>query len=177
MSALLAGLPESVPATTMNWLCGSGMDAIIVGARAIKAGEAELIVAGGVESMTRAPFVMPKATTAFSRANEVHDITIGWRFVNPLIKAQYGVVSMPETGENVAEDFNISRKDQDLFALRSQDKAAVAMASGRLACEITPVTIPQRKGDPIVLTPTSIRAVPRWKSCPRCRHPSVRAGR
>ncbi|MHC9236213.1 3-oxoadipyl-CoA thiolase [Pseudooceanicola sp. 502str34] len=152
MSSLLAGLPESVPGGTINRLCGSGMDAIITGARAIKAGEAELIVAGGVESMTRAPFVMPKATTAFSRSNEVFDTTIGWRFVNPLMKKQYGVDSMPETGENVAEDFNISREDQDAFALRSQQKAAAAIASGRLAKEITPVTIPQRKKDPIVFT-------------------------
>ena len=151
MSLLLAGYPETVPGTTMNRLCGSGMDAVITAARAIKAGEADLIIAGGVESMSRAPFVMPKATTAFSRANEVHDTTIGWRFVNKLMKAQYGVDSMPETAENVAEDFNISREDQDLFALRSQQKAGAAMANGRLAKEITPVVIPQRKGDPIVI--------------------------
>lgn len=150
MSLLLAGFPDTIPGVTVNRLCGSGMDAIITAARAIKAGEAELIVAGGVESMTRAPFVMPKATSAFSRANEVHDTTIGWRFVNPLMKAQYGVDSMPETAENVAEDFDISRDAQDAFALRSQDKAAAAIASGRLAEEIVPVTIPQRKGDPIV---------------------------
>ncbi|MHC0054392.1 3-oxoadipyl-CoA thiolase [Actibacterium sp. D379-3] len=151
MSSLLAGLPETVPGTTMNRLCGSGMDAVITAARAIKAGECELIVAGGVESMSRAPFVMPKATAAFSRSNEVHDTTIGWRFINPLMKAQYGVDSMPETGENVAEDFNISREDQDAFAMRSQEKAAAAQANGRLAQEITPVTIPQRKGDPVVV--------------------------
>lgn len=150
MSALLAGYPDTVPGTTVNRLCGSGMDAVIMAARAIKAGEAELVVAGGVESMTRAPFVMPKATGAFSRANEVHDTTIGWRFVNPVMKAQYGVDSMPETAENVAEDFDINRADQDVFAMRSQEKAAAAIASGRLAQEITPVTIPQRKGDPIV---------------------------
>lgn len=149
MSSLLAGFPETVPGTTINRLCGSGMDAIITGARAIKAGEMDLVIAGGVESMSRAPFVMPKATQAFSRANEVHDTTIGWRFVNPLMKAQYGVDSMPETAENVAEDFGIHRADQDAFALRSQDKAAIAQANGRLAQEITPVTIPQRKGDPI----------------------------
>ena len=150
MSALLAGLPESVPGTTMNRLCGSGMDALITAARAIKAGEAEMMIAGGVESMTRAPFVMPKATSAFSRANEVFDTTIGWRFVNKLMKAQYGVDSMPETAENVAEDFNISREDQDAFAARSQAKAGAAIENGRLAQEITPVTIPQRKGDPII---------------------------
>ncbi|MEC8580195.1 MAG: 3-oxoadipyl-CoA thiolase [Pseudomonadota bacterium] len=150
MSALLAGLPETVPGTTMNRLCGSGMDALITAARAIKAGEAEIMIAGGVESMTRAPFVMPKATSAFSRANEVFDTTIGWRFVNRLMKAQYGVDSMPETAENVAEDFNISREDQDAFAARSQAKAGAAIENGRLAQEITPVTIPQRKGDPII---------------------------
>ncbi|WP_279482976.1 3-oxoadipyl-CoA thiolase [Aureimonas sp. SK2] len=148
MSLLLAGLPETVPGTTVNRLCGSGMDALIIAARAIKAGEAELVIAGGVESMSRAPFVMPKAETAFSRQAEIHDTTIGWRFVNPLMKAQYGVDSMPETGENVAEDFGISREDQDAFAVRSQNKAAEAQANGRLAREIVPVTIPQRKGDP-----------------------------
>jgi 3-oxoadipyl-CoA thiolase len=151
MSLLLAGYPETVSGTTMNRLCGSGMDAIITAARAIKAGEADLIIAGGVESMSRAPFVMPKAETAFSRANAVYDTTIGWRFVNKQMLAQFGVDSMPETAENVAEDFNISREDQDLFALRSQQKAGEAMANGRLAREIIPVTIPQRKGDPIVV--------------------------
>ena len=152
MSLLLAGYPETVPGTTMNRLCGSGMDAVITAARAIKAGEADLIVAGGVESMSRAPFVMPKAETAFSRNNEVFDTTIGWRFVNKLMKAQYGVDSMPETAENVAEDFNIDRADQDAFALRSQQKAGAAMASGRLAQEIVPVSIPQRRGDPILVS-------------------------
>lgn len=151
MSLLLAGLPETVSGSTINRLCGSGMDAIMTGARAIKSGEANLIIAGGVESMSRAPFVMPKATTAFSRQNEVYDTTIGWRFVNPLMKAQYGVDSMPETGENVAAEFNISREDQDAFALRSQQKAGVAMESGRLVREITPVEIPQRKGDPKIV--------------------------
>jgi acetyl-CoA acyltransferase len=151
MSLLLAGYPDAVPGTTMNRLCGSGMDAVITAARAIKAGEADLIVAGGVESMSRAPFVMPKASEAFSRANEVHDTTIGWRFVNKLMKAQYGVDSMPETAENVAEDFGISRADQDAFALASQYKAGVAMSSGRFAAEIVPVLIPQRRGDPIVV--------------------------
>ena len=151
MAVLLAGYPETVPGTTMNRLCGSGMDAVLAAARAIKAGEAELVVAGGVESMTRAPFVMPKAQQAFSRQNEVFDTTIGWRFVNPLLKAQYGVDSMPETAENVAEDFNISREDQDAFALRSQQKAGAAQQSGRLAQEIAPVTIPSRKGDPVIV--------------------------
>ena len=151
MSALLAGLPDSVPGTTMNRLCGSGMDAIITAARAIMAGEMDLVIAGGVESMSRAPFVMPKATSAFSRSAEIFDTTIGWRFVNPLMKSQYGVASMPETGENVAEDYSISRVDQDAFAARSQAKAGAAMESGRLAREITPVSIPQRKGDPIVV--------------------------
>ncbi|WP_137130867.1 3-oxoadipyl-CoA thiolase [Rhizobium sp. FY34] len=151
MSLLLAGLPVSVTGTTMNRLCGSGMDAVITAARAIKSGEADLMIAGGVESMSRAPFVMPKADSAFSRNAEIYDTTIGWRFVNPLMKKQYGVDSMPETGENVAEDFHISREDQDAFAVRSQNKAAEAQANGRLAREITPVTIPQRKGDPIVV--------------------------
>lgn len=151
MSLLLAGYPDVVPGTTMNRLCGSGMDALITGARAIRVGEADLIIAGGVESMSRAPFVMPKATQAFSRANEVFDTTIGWRFVNTLMKAKHGVDSMPETAENVAEEFNISREDQDAFSLRSQLKAGVAMQNGRLAQEITPVTIPQRRGDPKVV--------------------------
>jgi 3-oxoadipyl-CoA thiolase len=151
MSALLAGLPEGVPGTTLNRLCGSGMDAVINAARAIRAGEIDLAIAGGVESMSRAPFVMPKAESAFSRANAVYDTTIGWRFVNPLMKAEFGVESMPETGENVAAEFGISRADQDAFALRSQQKAAAAQSSGRLAQEITPVTIPQRKGDPVVV--------------------------
>ncbi|PJE26785.1 Beta-ketoadipyl-CoA thiolase [Pseudooceanicola marinus] len=150
MAALLAGLPVNVTGTTMNRLCGSGMDAIITAARAIKAGEADLMIAGGVESMSRAPFVMPKAETAFSRNNAVYDTTIGWRFVNPLMKKQYGVESMPETGENVAEDFNISREDQDKFALNSQEKAAAAIANGRLAQEIVPVTIKRRKQDDLI---------------------------
>ncbi|WP_033069877.1 3-oxoadipyl-CoA thiolase [Thalassospira australica] len=151
MSSLLAGLPETVTGTTVNRLCGSGMDAIIIAARAIKSGEADVMIAGGVESMSRAPFVMPKATSAFSRNAEIYDTTIGWRFVNPVMKKQYGVDSMPETGENVAEDFKISREDQDAFAARSQDKAVAAQENGNLAQEITPVTIPQRKGDAIVV--------------------------
>ena len=151
MSLLLAGLPDSVSGTTINRLCGSGLDAVITAARAIRAGEAELMIAGGVESMSRAPFVMPKAETAFSRNAEIYDTTIGWRFVNPLMQAQYGVDSMPETGENVAADFDVSRADQDAFALRSQQKAAAAQQSGRLAKEIVPVSIKRRKGDPIVV--------------------------
>ena len=151
MSLLLAGLPVSVTGTTINRLCGSGMDAVITAARAIKSGEAELMIAGGVESMSRAPFVLPKADSAFSRNAEIYDTTIGWRFVNPLMKKQYGVDSMPETGDNVALDFNISREDQDAFAVRSQSKAAQAQANGRLAREITPVSVPQRKGDPLIV--------------------------
>jgi acetyl-CoA acyltransferase len=151
MAVLLSGLPGSIPGTTMNRLCGSGMDAVIAAARAIKAGEAEIMIAGGVESMSRAPFVMPKADAAFSRNAEIYDTTIGWRFINPLIKSQYGVDSMPETGENVAADFHVSREDQDAFALRSQKKAAAAQSNGRLAQEIVPVTIPKRKGDPVVV--------------------------
>ena len=149
MALLLAGLPIAVPGATINRLCGSGMDAIITAARAVKAGEAELMVAGGVESMSRAPLVMPKAETAFSRRAEIFDTTIGWRFVNPAMKAQYGVDSMPETAENVAEEFDVARADQDAFALRSQQKAAAG--ADRLGEEITPVTIPQRRGDPNVV--------------------------
>ncbi len=152
MAALLAGLPVAVAGSTVNRLCGSGMDAIGIAARAIKAGEAELMIAGGVESMSRAPFVMPKAGEAFSRNAEIYDTTIGWRFVNPVMKKQYGVDSMPETGENVAEEFGVTRADQDAFAVRSQDKAVAAQANGRLAREIVPMTIPQRKGDPVVVS-------------------------
>lgn len=151
MGALLAGVPIDVPGATVNRLCGSGMDATGTAARAIKAGEADLIVAGGVESMSRAPFVMGKATTPFSRNAEVYDTTIGWRFVNKLMKSQYGIDSMPETAENVAEDFQVSRDAQDGFAMRSQERAAKAQANGRLAKEIAPVTIPQRKGDPTIV--------------------------
>ncbi|MBW9087008.1 3-oxoadipyl-CoA thiolase [Rhizobium wenxiniae] len=152
MAALLAGLPATVAGTTMNRLCGSGMDAVIAAARAIKAGEVDLMIAGGVESMSRAPFVLPKADSAFSRTAEIHDTTIGWRFVNPAMKRQYGIDSMPETAENVAEEYGISRADQDAFALRSQAKAAAAQENGRLAVEITPVTIAQRKGDATVVS-------------------------
>ena len=151
MSLLLAGLPVGVTGTTMNRLCGSGMDAVITAARAIKSGEAELMIAGGTESMSRAPFVLPKAETAFSRNAEIYDTTIGWRFVNPAMKAQYGVDSMPETGENVAQDFAVSREAQDAFAVRSQDKAVAAQQNGRLGREIVPVAIPQKKGDPVVV--------------------------
>jgi acetyl-CoA acyltransferase len=150
MSSLLAGFPETVSGTTINRLCGSGMDAVGTAARAIKSGETSLAIAGGVESMSRAPFVMGKATAAFSREAQIYDTTIGWRFVNPLMKRQYGVDSMPETAENVAEDFQISRADQDAFAWRSQQKAGRAMASGRFAEEIVPVTIAGRKGETVV---------------------------
>ncbi|RWQ25949.1 3-oxoadipyl-CoA thiolase [Mesorhizobium sp.] len=149
MSSLLAGLPVSIPGTTINRLCGSGMDAVITAARAVKSGEAELLIAGGVESMSRAPFVLPKADTAFSRNAEIYDTTIGWRFVNPLMKEQYGVDSMPETGENVAWDFGVSREAQDAFAVCSQNKAIAAQKSGRLAQEIVPVMVPQKKGDAV----------------------------
>ena len=150
MSLLLAGLPQEVPGTTVNRLCGSSLDAIAIAARAIKSGETVLMIAGGVESMTRAPFVMGKADSAFTRAAKVEDTTIGWRFVNPMMKSKYGVDSMPETAENVATDFKVSRADQDAFALRSQQRAADAIAAGRLAEEIVPVTVPAKKGDPIV---------------------------
>ncbi len=152
MAALLAGIGERAPGTTVNRLCGSGMDAVTIAARAIKAGEADLIIAGGVESMSRAPFVMGKASEAFSRNAEIFDTTIGWRFVNPVLKAQYGIDSMPETAENVAADFAVARGDQDAFAYRSQMRASAAQKNGRLAAEIVPVTIPQRKGDPIVVS-------------------------
>ncbi|WP_449413724.1 3-oxoadipyl-CoA thiolase [Pandoraea soli] len=173
MSSLLAGLPQDVPGATLNRLCGSGMDAIGTAARAIKAGEAGLMIAGGVESMSRAPFVMGKAASAFSRQAEIFDTTIGWRFVNPLMKAQYGVDSMPETGENVATEFGISREDQDRFAVRSQEKAARAQADGTLAQEITPVSIAQKKGEAIVVDrdehprATSMEALARLKGVVR----------
>jgi len=149
MALLLAGLPVEVPGTTVNRLCGSSMDAIGIAARAIKSGETSLMLAGGVESMSRAPFVQGKATEAFSRAAKIEDTTIGWRFINPLTKSRYGVDSMPETAENVAQQFNVSRADQDAFALRSQQRAAAAIAAGRLAEEIVPVSVPQKKGDPV----------------------------
>lgn len=151
MAWLLAGLPVDVPAATINRLCGSGMNAIAIGANSIRVGEAELIVAGGVESMSRAPFVMPKAGAPFSRNAEIYDTTIGWRFINPLMKKQYGVDSMPETAENVAEDFNVSREDQDAFSFRSQQKAVAAQSNGRLAREIVPLSVPQRNGDPVIV--------------------------
>jgi acetyl-CoA acyltransferase len=151
MASLLAGLPHTVAGTTINRLCGSGLDALGTAARAIKSGEMSFVIAGGVESMSRAPFVMPKAESAFSRANQVYDTTIGWRFVNKLMKAKYGVDSMPETAENVADDYKINRADQDQMALRSQLNAVKAQQAGYLANEITPVTIPQKKGDAIVV--------------------------
>ncbi|HYJ19710.1 MAG TPA: 3-oxoadipyl-CoA thiolase [Burkholderiales bacterium] len=151
MALLLAGLPKEVPASTINRLCGSGMDAVGIAARAIKSGEAQFAIAGGVESMSRAPFVMPKADSAFSRANAVYDTTIGWRFVNSVMKQLYGTDSMPETAENVAAEFGVSRADQDAFALRSQAKASAAQRNGRLAKEIVAVSIPARKGDAVVV--------------------------
>ena len=151
MSALLAGLPIAVPGVTLNRLCGSGMDAVGTAARAIRAGEAQLLIAGGVESMSRAPFVMPKAESAFSRANAIYDTTIGWRFINPKMKAQYGVDAMPETAENVAIDFGIEREAQDRMALASQTKALAAQRSGFFDAEICPVTIPQKKGEAVVV--------------------------
>lgn len=182
MSLLLAGLPVSISGTTINRLCGSGMDAVITAARTIKSGEAELVIAGGVESMSRAPFVMPKADTAFSRHAEIHDTTIGWRFVNPLMKRQYGVDSMPETGDNVAIDYGVSRADQDSFAVRSQEKAAAAQANGRLAAEIVAVSVPQRKGDPIVFDidehprATSLEALSKLKPVNKMDGATVTAG-
>ena len=169
MASLLAGMPIDVPGATINRLCGSGLDAVGSAARAIKAGEASLMIAGGVESMSRAPFVMPKAETAFGRNNAVYDTTIGWRFVNPLMKAQYGVDSMPETAENVARAFGIEREAQDRMALASQMKAVAAIAAGHLAREITPVSMTQRKGDPVIVDTdehpreTSLEALARLK--------------
>ena len=151
MSALLSGLPDSIPGSTMNRLCGSGLDAVGTAARAIQSGQTDLMIAGGVESMTRAPFVMGKAEGAFARQTELFDTTLGWRFINPVLKKQYGVETMPETGENVARDFQVSRADQDAFAVRSQQRAGKAQANGRLAKEIMAVTIPQKKGDPKVV--------------------------
>jgi 3-oxoadipyl-CoA thiolase len=173
MALLLAGLPKEVPGATINRLCGSGMDAVGSAARAIKSGEAELMIAGGVESMSRAPFVMPKAESAFSRANAVYDTTIGWRFVNRLMKEQYGVDSMPETAENVAADWKIEREAQDRMALASQRKAVAAQQAGFFDAEITPVTIAQKKGDPIVVAKdehprdTSLEALAKLKGVVR----------
>jgi 3-oxoadipyl-CoA thiolase len=152
MAALLAGLPDAVPGATINRLCGSGLDAVNLAARAIRCGEAELVIAGGVESMTRAPFVMGKADSAFSRTAKIEDTTIGWRFVNPLMKSKYGIDSMPETAENVAAEFGVARADQDAFALRSQQRYARALAAKFFAAEIAPVDIPQKKGEPIKFT-------------------------
>ncbi|MCZ4316402.1 3-oxoadipyl-CoA thiolase [Comamonadaceae bacterium G21597-S1] len=173
MAALLAGLPIEVPGATVNRLCGSGLDAIGTAARAIKAGEAALMIAGGVESMSRAPFVMPKAESAFSRSNAVYDTTIGWRFVNKLMKAQYGVDSMPETAENVATDYGIEREAQDRMALASQRKALAAQKAGYFDAEIAPVSVPQRKGDPVVVSQdehprdTSLEALAKLKGVVR----------
>ena len=173
MSALLAGLPEQVPGATVNRLCGSGMDAVGIAARAIKSGECNLMLAGGVESMTRAPFVMGKAESAFSRNANIFDTTIGWRFVNPLMKQQYGVDPMPQTAENVADDYHVSRADQDLFAVASQNKAAAAQQNGNLAQEITPVVIAQKKGEPITVLQdehpraTSVEALAKLKGVVR----------
>lgn len=181
MALLLAGLPDSIPAATLNRLCGSGLDAVGTAARAIRAGDADLVIAGGVESMTRAPFVQGKATEAFSRSAEIYDTTIGWRFINPLMKAQYGVDSMPETAENVAQDFQISREDQDLFALHSQQRCAAAQAAGFFTREITPVTIKGRKGDTVVdrdehPRETSLDALAKLKAPFRKEGGSVTAG-
>jgi 3-oxoadipyl-CoA thiolase len=173
MASLLAGLPIEVPGATINRLCGSGLDALGTAARAIRAGEASLMIAGGVESMSRAPFVMPKAESAFSRANAVYDTTIGWRFVNKLMKAQYGVDAMPETAENVATDFKISRQDQDAMALASQTKAVAAQKAGYFDAEITPVSVAQKKGDPILVSKdehpreTSLEALAKLKGIVR----------
>ncbi|KAF1048504.1 3-oxoadipyl-CoA thiolase [Xylophilus sp.] len=169
MSLLLAGLPLGVPGSTVNRLCGSGLDAVGTAARAIKSGEAGLLIAGGVESMSRAPFVVPKAETAFSRASAIYDTTIGWRFVNRLMKQQYGVDSMPETAENVATDYKISREDQDRMALASQQRAVAAQQAGHLAAGITPVAVPQKKGEPVIVDQdehpraTSLEALARLK--------------
>jgi 3-oxoadipyl-CoA thiolase len=169
MGWLLAGLPTEVSGSTVNRLCGSSLDSLAVAARAVRAGDADLMVAGGVESMSRAPFVIPKAASAFSRANEIHDTTIGWRFINPRMQELHDTDSMPQTAENVAREFDVSREDQDLFALRSQERAAKAMANGRLAREITSVPVPQRKGDPVVVDrdehprETSIEALSRLR--------------
>jgi len=151
MAVLLSGLPVDVPGTTVNRLCGSGLDALGLAARSIRAGDCELMLAGGVESMSRAPFVMPKADTAFSRANAIYDTTIGWRFVNPKLKKAFGIDSMPETADNVAADFGVSRADQDAFAMRSQQRWAAAQAAGRFADEMAPVAVPQKKGDPVIV--------------------------
>ncbi|WP_062784858.1 3-oxoadipyl-CoA thiolase [Novosphingobium capsulatum] len=150
MAVLLAGLPEAVPGATINRLCGSGLNAVGMAAQAIRAGDAELIIAGGVESMTRAPFVLGKATTPFDRGQKIEDTTLGWRFINPLLRAAYGVDTMPQTGENVADEWQITREEQDAFALASQEKAAAAIVSGRMAVEIVPVGIPQPKGEPTI---------------------------
>ncbi|MDQ8705658.1 3-oxoadipyl-CoA thiolase [Streptomyces sp. LHD-70] len=169
MAGLLAGLPVEAPGITVNRLCASGLDAVALAARTVRAGEADLVIAGGVENMTRAPFVLPKAPTAWSRASEVHDTTIGWRFVNPRMRAEHGTDSMPETAQNVADTYGISREDQDAFALRSQERAAAALARGRLEREITPVAVPGRRGESTLVETdehprrTSLEALARLK--------------
>ena len=181
MAGLLAGLPDSSGGVTLNRLCGSGLDAVAMAARSIRSGEDGMIIAGGSESMSRAPFVMPKATSAFDRNAELYDTTIGWRFVNPRMRDAYGDDTMPSTAENVADEYNISREDQDAFAQRSQERAAAAQASGRFAAEIVAVTIPQRKGDPITVDRdehprlTSLDALARLKQIVR-KHGTVTAG-
>ena len=175
MAALLAGMDEKVSGTTINRLCGSGLDAIIMAARAIRAGDADMVIAGGVESMTRAPFVQGKADSAFSRTAQIFDTTIGWRFVNPAMKAKYGIDSMPETAENVADDFKVNREDQDKFALRSQTRALAAQQNGRLAKEITPVVIPQAKGEAITVDKDEHPRATTIESLAKLR-PIVRAG-
>ncbi|GAA0751760.1 3-oxoadipyl-CoA thiolase [Sphingomonas sp. ABOLD] len=169
MAVLLSGLPEAVPGVTVNRLCGSGLNAVGIAAQAIRAGDAQLVIAGGVESMTRAPYVLGKAASSFDRAQKIEDTTLGWRFVNPLLRAGYGVDTMPQTGENVADHWQVKREDQDAFALASQAKTAAAIASGRLAVEIVPVAVPQPKGEPILFAQdehpraTSLEALARLK--------------
>ena len=173
MASLLAGLPDAVPGATINRLCGSSLDALAIGARSLRTGEADLVIAGGVESMSRAPFVLPKSDTAFSRALKIEDTTIGWRFVNPLMKAKYGIDAMPETAENVAADYNVARADQDAFALRSQERALAAQANGTLAQEIVAVHVPARKGETVTVErdehprATSLEALARLKGIVR----------
>lgn len=168
MAALLAGLPQEVPGSTVNRLCGSGLDALATAARAVVAGEADMVLAGGVESMSRAPFVMPKAATPYSRAAEVYDTTLGWRLVNPLMEAGWGIDSMPETAENVAAEFGVDRRAQDEFALRSQQRAAKAQADGRFAEEIVPVTVPAGRRETRLVEVDEHPGRPRWRSWPRC---------
>ncbi len=177
MAAMLAGLPASVPGLTVNRLCGSGLDAVALAARQVRAGEADIVIAGGVESMSRAPFVMGKAEEAFSRKAEIFDTTIGWRFVNPRMLAAHGTDSMPETAENVAAEHGVSRADQDAFAERSQARASAAQASGRLAREIVAVPVPQRRGDPVSVERDEHPRLTSLEALGSCRPPSARAAR